>query len=439
MAEAQIPTRFRFGVFELDVTAAELRKHGIPVRLRGQPFQLLTLLLERHGEIVTREEMRARLWPGDTFVEFEHSLNTAMKKLRAALGDSPENSRYVETLPRMGYRFVAPVEKVAGATGPLPAVAAGPPGADAPLADPRFEPISTGGRRLLRRRPVILGIALALAAALGGYFQWARSRAGPQAFGKRVMLAVLPFENLTGDPGQDYFTDGLTEEMIAQLGRLDPQRLGVIARTSVMYYKHRQEPLEQIGGELGVQYVLEGSVRRDSDNVRISAQLIRVADQTHLWSRQYDRQMSNLLALQGEIARETAGEIEPVLLEQEDRSGIPAGRRVFSAGDKEGSQLRSGVCRSGELLHPYDRIQRGFASPIYAQSARGRSAGPGAQREFAGGAHRAGLDRPELRLGLANRGERIPAGDRGESKLRHRSPLVCRALDVAGPLRRSVP
>src|SRR5262249_15635153 len=148
------------------------------------------------------------------------------------------------------------------------------------------------------------------AAVLGAYFQWSRSHARARTPASRLMLAVLPFENLTGDPAQEYFSDGLTEEMIAQLGRLEPERLGVIARTSIMHYKGNRNALQQISSELGVQYVLEGSVRRDAEKIRISAQLIQMKDQTHLWARQYDRELSHVLALQGEIAQDIAGEIQ---------------------------------------------------------------------------------------------------------------------------------
>jgi len=168
---------------------------------------------------------------------------------------------------------------------------------------------------MLRRWPVVIALA-ALVVAVGAYFQWSNSRARTQAAGGKLMLAVLPFENLTGDAAQDYFSDGLTEEMIVQIGRLDPQRLGVIARTSVMHYKHSQDSLDQIGRELGVQYVLEGSIRRDSTTVRVNAQLIQAKDQTRLWARQYDRELSNLLALQGEIAEEIADEIQFALGER---------------------------------------------------------------------------------------------------------------------------
>src|SRR5713226_4037357 len=296
--------RLRFGLYELNLSARELCKHGIRLKLRGQPFEILTLLLEKPGEIVTRDDMQKRLWPGETFVDFEHSLNTAVKKLRAVLGDSPENSRYVETIPRVGYRFVAPVQE---------ATAKKEWTAGAPLVDSGSRVQAEVKETSRRRWPVFLGIGIGMVVALAGYFEWSRLRAHSQPSSGRSMLAVLPFENLTGDAGQDYFSDGLTEEMIAQLGRLDPERLGVIARTSVMHYKHSQEQLDRIGRELGVQYVLEGSVRRDSSRVRITAQLTQTRDQTRLWARQYDRELSSLLALQGEIAQEIADEIQLTL------------------------------------------------------------------------------------------------------------------------------
>lgn len=294
----------RFGVFEVNPPARELRKHGTRMRLPGQPFAILAMLLEKPGKVVTREEMRARLWASDTFVDFEHSLNSAIKKLRAALSDSSENSRYIETVPRVGYRFIAPVAEIAAIEKSTPddlKVANG--SGTSILAEPS----------LRQRWRVLAGISAALVVLTVVSFAWWRSRAQPQPNGGRMMLAVLPFENLTGDAGQEYFSDGLTEEMIAQLGYVNPQHLGVIARTSVMHYKHGQEKLDQIGQELGVQYVLEGSVRRDAGKVRITAQLIQMKDQTHIWSQQYDRELSNLLALQSEIAGQIADEIHLTL------------------------------------------------------------------------------------------------------------------------------
>src|SRR5947209_3849655 len=280
--------RLRFGVYELNLAARELCKHGIRLKLRGQPFEILAILLEKPGEIVTREVMQKRLWPADTFVDFEHSLNSAIKKLRQALGDSPENSRYIETIPRVGYRFVAPIQVIQEASSQT----------DTTKREiPASPPASS-----MSRWTIVLILSLAAIILAGGSWGVRRFWPRPAVPSGRIMLAVLPFENLTGDAGQEYFSDGLTEEMIAQLGRLDPERLGVIARTSVKPYKTTQEQLEQIGHELGVQYVLEGSVRRDSDKVRINAQLIQVKDQTHLLARQYDREVSSLLAVQGGIA-----------------------------------------------------------------------------------------------------------------------------------------
>jgi TolB-like protein/DNA-binding winged helix-turn-helix (wHTH) protein/Flp pilus assembly protein TadD len=300
----------RFGPYELRPHARELYKHGVKVRLRPQPFQVLHILVEHPGEVVTREELHKQLWPSDTFVDFEHGLNTSVKELRGVLGDSATEPRYIETLPRLGYRLMVPVDVDAP---PINQTTASPGAASENLAGKGISHDRMPQVLILRRWPVLLGISIVLIAALGAYFQWSRSRARPQPSSRRLMLAVLPFENLTGDSGQDYLSDGMTEEMIAQLGRLDPEHLGVIARTSVMHYKQSHEPLEQIGRELGVQYVLEGSVRRDAEKVRISAQLIQVRDQTHVWARQYDRELSNLLALQGEIAQEIAGGIQLTL------------------------------------------------------------------------------------------------------------------------------
>lgn len=314
---------FRFGPYELRTRARELYKHGVKLRLRPQPFQVLQILLERAGDVVTREELHQQLWPSDTFVDFEHGLNTSVKELRGVLGDSATEPRYIETLPRLGYRIIVPVDVVAP---PLSQARAHPQtGAAENLAGRKISPDRVPQVQALRRWPLLLAISIVLIVALGAYFRWSPSRARPQPPGGRLMLAVLPFENLTGDAAQDYFSDGLTEEMISQLGRVDPEQLGVIARTSVMHYKHSQESLEQIGRELGVQYVLEGSVRRDSNKVRISAQLIQMRDQTHLWSRQYDRELSSLLALQGEIAQEIADGIQLTL--GGDRKRIASDRK----------------------------------------------------------------------------------------------------------------
>jgi TolB-like protein/DNA-binding winged helix-turn-helix (wHTH) protein/Tfp pilus assembly protein PilF len=294
----------RFGVFQVNLAARELRKHGVRIRLPGQPFCVLSILLESPGQVVSRDEMRDKLWGSGTFVDHERSLNSAIRKLRAVLGDSQESPRYIETVPRLGYRFIAPVEEISS-SGETPHT--GPPEPPSSVAAAIVAALSD------RHWSLILGIPAVLLTLLAGYFMWSRARVGPQPSSERLMLAVLPFENLTGDPAQDYLSDGLTEEMIGQLGRLDPEHLGVIARTSVMHYKHTTEQVGKIGRELGVQYMLEGSVRREADRVRVTAQLVQMKDQTHIWSRQYDRELKSLLSLQGEIAQEAADEIEVTL------------------------------------------------------------------------------------------------------------------------------
>jgi len=322
----------RFSVFEVNFASRELFKGGTRLKIQKQPFMILSVLLERPGEVVSRDELRDRLWPDNTFVEYEDSLNTAVRKLRAALSDSSDSPRYVETVAGQGYRFIPPVEVVwekateaADVKEVLPyEIAPEHVGADSLVHPPQpGASEDTQSRRM--KRPLFasaLGIVL-IAAALGGYFRWAGLRTQPQEAGGRTMLAVLPFENLTGDPSQEYFSDGLTEEMISQVGNVDSQHLGVIARTSVMHYKNSQAPLDQIGRELGVQYVIEGSVRRDSNNVRVTAQLIQTKDQTHVWARQYDRELNGLLNLQGEIAQEIADEIQLTLDSHKSATGQP--------------------------------------------------------------------------------------------------------------------
>src|SRR5215467_6529039 len=277
----------RFGTtFEVNLRTGELRKSGVKIKLHGQPFEVLAMLLKRPGEMVTREELQQKLWVSDTFVDFEQGLNKAINKLREALGDDADNPRFIETLPRRGYRFVGPV------TGKVPTEQIGP--------------VAQAGT-WWKFAAVAAGVLLL--AGLGVYLMRSRPHIRPDTSGY-VMLAVLPFQNLSGDPGQDYFSDGLTEEMIAQLGALSPDHLGVIARTSTMAYKHTSKSVKQIGSELGVGYILESSVRRDGNQIRISVQLVRVHDQLHLWARSYDRQVSHSIEVQEEVAKAVAEQIE---------------------------------------------------------------------------------------------------------------------------------
>ncbi|MGH9731505.1 MAG: winged helix-turn-helix domain-containing protein, partial [Candidatus Acidiferrales bacterium] len=313
--------------------ARSIHKHGVRLKLHGQPFEILLLLLERPGEVVTREELQAKLWPANTFVDFEHGVNTAVKKLRRTLGDSADEQRFIETVPRVGYRFIAPVD----VTAPL---------LNAAVSIPQIIANDSGGTNIadhgaqrawaLRFWPILAGISIVLIVAAGAFLRRSRPPSRPQPSSTRVMLAVLPFENLTGDASQEYFSDGLTEEMIAQLGQLNPQRLGVIGRASVMHYRHDQD-LQQIARDLGIQYVLEGSVRRDSQNVRIAAHLIRISDQSTVWSREYDRKVTSILVLQQEIAQEIADEIQLTL--GDHKRMAPASGLVASATSYEAYDL----------------------------------------------------------------------------------------------------
>jgi TolB-like protein/DNA-binding winged helix-turn-helix (wHTH) protein len=340
LVEAMEPTStvFRFGDYESRSRTRELYVRGSKLKIRPQPLRVLNLLLNRAGDVVTREELRAELWSSEIFVDFEHVLNTSVKEIRAVLNDSATEPRYIETLPKLGYRFIAPVEKIE------PAADAPAPNWAQQAANPADAANSAAGSLLSapentaaeysaagedaapaipadasRSRYAIAAIVIAVLALGGAFAAYRTTHAHPHSkaplasTAEPAMIAVLPFKNMTGDAKQDYFSDGMTEEMIAQLGQENPQRLGVIARTSVMHYQNSNEPLEQIARELGVQYVLEGSVRRDADKVRITAQLIRVSDQTPILSREYDRELHSVLAVQGEIAQEISDEIQTAL------------------------------------------------------------------------------------------------------------------------------
>jgi len=238
-----------FGIFEVNFGARELRRQGIKIRLQDQPFQILEMLLEHLGEITTREQLRQRIWPADTFVDFDQGLYNAINKLREALGDTAETPRYVETVPRRGYRFIGPINGVAE------------------LASCRIRSV-----------------------------------------------AVLPLENLSADPEQEYFADGLTESLITSLARISALR--VISRTTAMHYKKARRPLPEIARELHVDGIVEGTVLRSGDRVRISAQLINAQTDGHVWAECYERDLHDILALQSEVARAIAGEIQITLIPQ---------------------------------------------------------------------------------------------------------------------------
>lgn len=294
----------RFGPYEVDVYAGELRKNGNKVHIQDKPLRLLAVLTRRQGKVVTRDELREELWPGQTYVEYEDGLNTAVRKLRETLSDPREKPKFIETVPRRGYRFIAPVEEILETpTTDLKAVAS---------PEAAFAPIQPSALREERKTIVTIlpVLALAVVVAVSSYVAWRHFRPTPKPLPGSAMLAVLPFQNLTGDAGEEYVSDGFTEEIISQLGRLNHDQLRVIARTSMMTYKGSNKSIKEIAHELGVNYVLEGSIRKTSDGLRVTAQLIRADDQTHLWAREYDRPLGDLVQVQGEVAQGVAQEIQ---------------------------------------------------------------------------------------------------------------------------------
>lgn len=292
----------QFDEFSLDCDRFELLRAGRPIRLEKIPMELLILLASKNGNLVTRHEIIERLWGQDVFVDTEHGINTAVRKIRLALRDDPEKPRFVQTVTGKGYRFIAALN---GNGSKLAS-----PGRDTPsIEEPPARPsqISTNAKAGSRNAFLILFAVLMLGVV--SYTAWRLSHRVSES-PEHVMLAVLPFENLSGDPSQEYFSDGLTEEIITQLGALSPGQLGVISRTTSMAYKHTSKSVQQIGQELGVDYVLESSVRRDGNQVRITAQLIRTRDQIHIWAENYDRHISGSISLQEEVARAVADQIE---------------------------------------------------------------------------------------------------------------------------------
>jgi TolB-like protein/DNA-binding winged helix-turn-helix (wHTH) protein/Flp pilus assembly protein TadD len=293
------PHIVHFGIFQIDLKSRELHKAGVKVKLQEQPFRVLALLVDRAGQVVTREELQQKIWPTDAYVAFDQGLNNAIKKVRDALGDSADSPRFIETLARHGYRFVAPVGAV--------------------LQRPS-EPSRVRFGVRTHWKPAVIGLACASLLAALAYWEWhgSTTRAGPSS--EKVILAVLPFDNLSRDPDQDFFSDGLTEEMIAQLGKLNPERLTLISRGSVAKYKDSRLAANQIGRELHADYLVQGSVRRASDRVRITVQLIQVRDQTDLWAESYDRELKDILTLQDSVSRTIANQIHITLTpEQQTR------------------------------------------------------------------------------------------------------------------------
>ncbi|MGE5724610.1 MAG: winged helix-turn-helix domain-containing tetratricopeptide repeat protein [Acidobacteriota bacterium] len=305
---ASTPKIVQFGVFELDLQRAELRKQGVKIKLQEQPLRVLRVLLENPGQVVSRDELRQRVWSANTFVEFDQGLYSAMARLRDVLGDSSDSPRFIETVARRGYRFIAPVS---------PSVAPNP----GETTTPRKGEQQDSRRQSLRRwisnlLAGLLGGALLLVIVftfdVAGAREWLRTRTTPIR-----SIAVLPLENLSRDPEQEYFADGMTDELITTLAQMGTVR--VVSRTSVMRYKKISEPIAQVGRELSVDAVVEGTVERSGNRVRIRVQLIQAASDRHLWAQSYDRDFTDALAFESEVAGDIVREIQSDLTPTQKR------------------------------------------------------------------------------------------------------------------------
>jgi len=306
-APATVASVLRFDIFELDVRAGELRKNGVKLRLQGQPLQVLAALLKHPGELVTREELRAQIWQADTFVDFDHSLHNAIARIREVLGDSAETPRYIETLPRRGYRFVAHVEGISTREPERSAETVQPSEAPAPLARSKARAALAVALFTL----VMIALALWLLPAISH-----RTTAVPPM----RSIAVLPLDNLSGDPSQEYFVDGMTDELITDLAKVGALR--VTSRTSVMRYKGTKKSLPEIARELNVEGIVEGSVTRSGNRVRVTAQLLHAPEDQHLWAETYERDLGDVLKLQSEVAQAIAQQVRAQLTpQQQDRLG----------------------------------------------------------------------------------------------------------------------
>ena len=298
-----------FEGFELDPGAFELRRDGQLIKLERIPLQLLLLLAENRQRLVTREEILRAIWGENVFVDADNSINTAVRKARQALKDDPENPRFLRTVPGKGYRFTAEVKSVNSTVSPegLASVEKLPQESPTPANDDPDVPSPLRNKWAIL---TLIGVLIVVGAVL---ILRPRPNPPPQPSTRRAMLAVLPFVNLSGNPGEEYLADGMTEELITQLGGLDPNRLGVIARTSSMQYKGASKSAAQVAHELGVDYVLEGSVRWNDQRVRVTAQLIQASDQTHLWAADFDRDPGDVLRLQSDLALAISNKIELTL------------------------------------------------------------------------------------------------------------------------------
>jgi TolB-like protein/DNA-binding winged helix-turn-helix (wHTH) protein/Tfp pilus assembly protein PilF len=324
---------FRFGVFEIDLEAAELRKQGRRLKLQEQPFQILLLLLEHRGGLVSRDELKRRLWPDHTFVDFDHSLNTAVMRLREVLGDSSDNPRFIETVPKHGYRFIAPIDVITASiqetreqvhvASPIPTSKI-PSSAGAEdlhketaqasgVESPREQPASL--QRIIKTTGII-GVGAALIFGITAYsiHEVKASRAKSQRI---TSLVVLPLENVSGDKDQDYFADGMTDELIAHLAKI--RALRIISRTTAMAYKDNRKPLSEIARNLNVDGVVEGTVLRAGNRVRITAELVQVSTDRQIWAESYESPVGDILTLQGQVASAIVNQISVQLTPDDEK------------------------------------------------------------------------------------------------------------------------
>jgi len=312
----------RFAAFEINLHSGELRKSGMRLRLAGQPFQVLAVLVERPGELVTREELRSKLWLADTFVDFDHGLNNAVARIREVLDDSSDAPRYVETIPRRGYRFIAPLTDLRPTAGPASAKLG--PASEITRRQASAPSVLPTEKRPIRRRVLLGGVAvLALFAIILALY---RSSAAKRTTHPAInSLAVLPLKNLSGDPGQEYLADGMTEALIGYLSRIHDLR--VISRTSAMHFKDSSLAVPEIARTLRVDAIVEGSVIREGSRIRVHAQLIRAATDEHFWSETYDRELREVLALQSDVAQSIARKVE-VTVTGKEHERLTAARPV---------------------------------------------------------------------------------------------------------------
>ena len=387
------PRTVRFGLFELDLTAGELRRNGRKIKLQEQPFQILSLLLEHPGDVVTPEQIIAKLWLDGTVVEYEHSIRTAVKKLRQALSDDADTPRYVETLPRRGYRFIASVN-----------------GADVAASvkeTRRGKEIPTCSTRWFRWTTAIVSLVALTAATLFtlNAFKVRDRFLGSTSVPRIQSLAVLPLANLSGDPAQEYFSDGMTDALITDLSQI--ASLKVISRTSVMHYKKTDKTLPEIARELNVDGIVEGTVQRSGDHVRITAQLIHGRSDKHLWANSYERDMRDAFALERDVSEDVARQVQARLTTQ-NQMPLPQPRPT-------NVKALEAYLQGNYHLNRYGR---GFGVEEKGRAAEYFQQAIDADRNFA-----------PAYVGLANAHDDLPVSSRGDLEVMRKGAEQALALD----------